>query len=130
MMREKNKRSVFIFALVFAGMALYLCPCAAAAPSSDMIISSAMPSDCCEEMPNCPMQGGTLGGIQSFLSSFDIVNPSIDVGLQYAYQIPGNTLYPFSCDAVASFTRTSLEDAHQTSPTSPKLFIEFASLLI
>ena len=126
----KSKKVVFIFALIFAGTALYLCPCVSAAPSSEVVVTNAMTSDCCGEMPNCPVKGNTLGGIKSLLSSFNIVSLSFDAGLQYAYQVLGNAFYPSSYDAIVSLARSSLEATHQKSPTSPKLYIKFANLLI
>jgi len=70
-MKIRHKKiKVVILLLFFITVAGYLCPCKShASNGSDFIIKNPHRS-CCDQMPNCPLEKDSQGGIQSLVSSF------------------------------------------------------------
>jgi len=122
-----NKRMQSIFTVIIAGFLLYLCPCASAVPTSEVSITEAMNRDCCERMPNCPIQSRSAFGIQSLISSFNVENHTLDLA---AHKVLTNKVSFFHGNGISLPSSLLPEDTRLATPTSPKLYIRYASLLI
>ena len=127
---KKNKILISFTLFIFAAVALYLCPCASAAiEKNSLSLVEASSHDCCDKMPNCPLEKESRTGLQSLIPSF--INAEI-TSIIPTKDLLANNLYALfsSLQAATQPSLIFIMEKESFLKSSPKLFIQYAVLRI